>query len=627
MRRKLYDVESYPDFFCVSVMDFDTQEKKTWEISRRKNDLTQIVAWFSKFNGFLIGFNSIHYDNLTINYLIQNYNRLKDLTPLTITGELKKLSNSIIKEDHITGSIKKYKYGHPWKDVDVFLYWSKKLRQQKKISLKGLGIQLGYKVVQELPFDPDLPLQSDQKMEDLIYYNREHDLNILYKVITDSIHWQGKPSSFLQEIKLRHDIYKRYNLNAYSWDAPKIASELLLKFYESNFALRTLIRKKEIKISNNVDLALQDPDFSLDIFQNVFNAFQATMYGANDADIDLIYINNKTRIKISLGFGGIHSVNDNEIYRSNDKYQIVTSDVASLYPSLIENYKLLDPKLLNIYSNIKAERIIAKQTGDKSKDATYKLILNSTSGLLDQEYSWLFSHDAALKMRFMGQLILLKCIEEVSLREDFQVISANTDGIECIVPKDNLGDYYNIIDEVGRQFNVVFEHELYKSIFYAKVNKYLAVYDNGKTKKKGSEFITHPNLGDSCNYLVCSKALEEYFVNGTDIRKYLMKPDHHIFDFCLSFKVSKNYKVFYREQEQQRLNRFFVSNRGAYLYKRKEGKSTMENMLKGWGVTLLNEIDLDKTTAQYYNINYDYYIEKVQKKIDELERNRQLTLF
>lgn len=318
-----------------------------------------------------------------------------------------------------------------------------------------------------------------------------------------------------------------------------------------------------------------------------------------------------------------HSVNSNEIYKSDPKIKVYTSDVGSLYPNLIINYKTIrQPEVLQQYIRVKDERMIAKREGNKNKDATYKLILNSTSGLLDSQYSWLYYPEGAMKMRLMGQLIMTKTVEELAMK-DFQVISINTDGVEVIVPINKEQEYLDIVNNVGKQFNLEFEHEVYSKIVYSNINNYVAFTNKGE-KQKGRAFITEPNIGDSCNHLIIPKALVEYFKNGTKPEDYIKQETHSIFDFCLSMKSAKKYTVYWQGEKQQRLNRFYVSKKGAFLYK-SDDDIKMHNMLKGWAVTLYNN-HVEKPITEY-NIDYSFYISKTNEWINQIENANQLTLF
>lgn len=412
----LYDIEVYNNYFCVGLKNLITKQTRFFEISEEFNDIHKINAYFKEYNGFLISFNGIHYDNMVIKYLILNYEHLKNLNYQQICSLLKFFSDKIISgiyDDEIK-QIKYYKTN--WIDIDLFLYWSKMLRISKKISLKSLGIQLGYPVVQELPYRPDSIL-TIKDLPKLREYNQIHDLGIL-ELLTIEME---------NEIKLRSNISSEYKLNCWSWDAPKIASEALLQDYcritnKNLKQVRDLRFEKPILYLNKC-LEGFDPEFKLPIFKQLwFDILQSK----NSYSKDLLVNEKNTNIILTYGVGGLHSVNENEQYYTDKDYQIVTSDVASLYPNLIINYGCIRfPEVLKRYLEVKDERIIAKKAKDKAKDGFLKLILNSTSGLLDNEHSWLYYPEGAMRLRLIGQLILTKCIE-ICIINNWQVVSANT---------------------------------------------------------------------------------------------------------------------------------------------------------------------------------------------------------
>lgn len=82
-------------------------------------------------------------------------------------------------------------------------------------------------------------------------------------------------------------------------------------------------------------------------------------------------------------------------------------------------------EVLERYKEVKTERLIAKKAKNKAKDSFLKLILNSTSGLIDNQHSWLYYPEGAMRLRLIGQLILTKCIETCIIN-NWQVVSANT---------------------------------------------------------------------------------------------------------------------------------------------------------------------------------------------------------
>ena len=155
-------------------------------------------------------------------------------------------------------------------------------------------------------------------------YNLIHDLGIL-DLLTVTMN---------QEILLRQQIVQQTKLNAWSWDAPKIASEILLQSYcnktkqNSNDVRKLRFEKQDIRLGDLfTDLNLE---FEIKVFQDVYNKL-CNSY--NTFSHDFIVFQDQGNMKISMGVGGLHSVNNNEIYESDDEYCIITSDVARNVPS------------------------------------------------------------------------------------------------------------------------------------------------------------------------------------------------------------------------------------------------------------------------------------------------------
>lgn len=613
----LYDIEVYTNYFCVGIENYVTKQKTFYEISEEVNDIHKIYNYFNTFNGFLISFNGIHYDNMVIKYIVQNYHKLKYLNYIDICVQLKYLSDKII-NDGYDDEIKQLKYGKvKWIDIDLFLYWSKMLRISKKISLKSLGIQLGYPVVQELPYTPSSILKVED-LPKLREYNQIHDLGIL-RLLTENME---------DEIKLRGNIVNDYKLDCWSWDAPKIASEALLQDYcritgKDKKSVRDQRFEKPTLYLNEC-LKGFEPNFKLPIFQNLWTEI---LNSKNSFSKELVVNINNTSIKLSYGVGGLHSVNSNEEYISDSDYQVVTSDVRSLYPFLIINYNCIRyPEVLQRYVEVLGERVEAKSTKNKSKDSFLKLILNSTSGLLDNQHSWLYFPEGAMRLRLIGQLILTKCIEQCIINK-WQVVSANTDGIEVIVPRHMLKQYQEVLNMVCNKFKLDLEHEMYSKITYKNVNNYIAVTKDGKYKQKGL-FVPKPVLGNSVDELVIAKALEAYYTKDISPREFISNPDKydlHIYDYCKSNKIGKDFKVYWNGTPQQQLNRYYFSKNGAYLFKQKFGQGTMQHVNVGQPVTLFNNY-VDKSWEDY-NVDYNYYISATQKIIDEIANFNQLKLF
>jgi hypothetical protein len=180
--------------------------------------------------------------------------------------------------------------------------------------------------------------------------------------------------------------------------------------------------------------------------------------------------------------------------------------------------------------------------------------------------------------------------------------------------------YLSIIKEIEQEFNLEFEHETYKSIRYKSVNDYIAITKKGKVKVKG-EFIFNKVLDGSNEFLVIPLSVKEYFVNNIPVEQTI-KNHTNIFDFCSAKKIDRSYSITWNGSKQQQLNRFYISKKGAYLYKQKNSKITKENVFKESAVQLLNNIP-NKFPK---DIDYDFYIRKAKQTISLFEPD-QLKLF
>lgn len=196
------------------------------------------------------------------------------------------------------------------------------------------------------------------------------------------------------------------------------------------------------------------------------------------------------------------------------------------------------------------------------------------------------------------------------------------DGIEVLVEDSKLSLYNNLLEQHSKTYNLIWETDEYKFIYYKNVNNYIALTNSGKIKCKG-EFVYEKVLDGSNDMLIVPIAVKEYFVNNIPIEETI-KNHTNIYDFCSAKKIAKNYKITYNNKTQQQLNRFFVSKKGAYLYKQKADKTTYEHVFKDGGVILLNQ--KTNKTPQELEVDFSYYIRKAKEVISLFEKS-QLTLF
>lgn len=642
------DIECYPNYFQVGIKDYISKKVYKFEIDEKKDDREALYNFLVNYRGYLITFNGIHYDNVVLAYFVKEFHRkFMHLSGRELTWELKRFSNLVIADEHDT--IKWYKwYKHPWTNVDLFLYWARSLRISKKISLKSLGIQLNHNRVQELPYPHDSILTDAQK-EHVLDYNLNNDL-----VILDTL-----TKRMEEDIKLRKYIHGEYGVTCWSMDAPKICSEYMLevycrKTYTDQFPTYGEY-KRDVKNSRYIPTAnwkfrdyLPHVAFKTKFLQKLFEEVKES---GSDFYKEFMYKNGTTNVHVSMGVGGIHILNDREVYESTEDEFIIDQDVTSLYPTLLENYRFIRKELeivLDEYLKLKGDRVEAKRSGNKVKDLFLKLMLNGLTGIVDQDVSWMYSPEHMNALRVFGECIQLRVLEELS-EVGIRVISNNTDGTTSIVPKDKLGIYYEINNRIAKEFNIGWEYCGIDKIVYSNVNNYIAfiskeymvdcnneeinVKEKPKVKKKGwiYKYGSDIPLGDSVNEQVVPKALELFWRDGIPVAESISNPEKygfHIYDYCRSNRIDKTYEVYYEGKKVQNLNRYYFQKKGAYLLKRrkepKKGKANFEHVNVGEGVCLFN--NYEEKSFNEYDINYMHYIEKAYTLVTEI-LNRQLTLF
>lgn len=307
---------------------------------------------------------------------------------------------------------------------------------------------------------------------------------------------------------------------------------------------------------------------------------------------------------------------------------------ASLYPSMLIEYgfypKHLGPEFLEVYKQIKDERIEAKHNGNKVKNETLKLALNGLSGNLQNEHNFCYSPEAVMKIRINGQLLLLMLAEKLT-QIQCRIVQANTDGLFVIVKKDKLQEYQQICKDWEQLTKLTLEEDRFEAMYQYAINDYIAIkegYSQSKDlkliKTKGM-FITEVKLGKGLTPKIIPEAIIKYFADGIPI-KYTIYNCKDIKKFLMSEKTGKQWHVEYLGKEQQRTNRFYASTDGGYLWKWKDnnGNKAYQNMLTSSGVTILNKFD--NKPIEERKINYRYYLKEALKIIEELQP-RQLNLF
>ena len=618
----VYDIEIFPNVFHCTCKDTEENKLYFFEISDRKNQLTELVDFFFYKNigdKMFCGYNNKHYDDVVINYLIDFYYKMDTLSYDKVCTSLYNLSNTIITaEEGDTSKFKRWKYAKYFYSMDLLtMLFSSKLR----VGLKEMQVTMHYKNVEEYSgdFSQFLP---DSEIDNMIKYN-----------INDVESTTELLNRLKDDVQLRLFIEKEYGIDALSMDSVKFGETLLLKKY----CEQTKLSEQYVKTLRSPmdyiplkDVILPFISYKNPKLQDVLEDMKSqVVYSKERKGYEKKFV--LSNVRYSVGVGGIHSLHTPQIFVPNDNEYIGHSDVASMYPSFIIKYKWiprhLGKEFWQVYSQIYKERIEAKHSGQKLKNLALKLTLNSVTGKMQQETSWMYDPFSVFKIRINGQLILLMLVDRL-LELNCKIVQVNTDGVVYIAQKTQREAVQEAVSEVEQLTQLTFESDGYEAFYQYAINDYFGVekgysqsHDPKLIEKKGM-FITDPRLGKGLAPAIIPKAVINYFLTKQPTFEYI-KSSKDIKDFMMYQRVDKKFKVLHGNKPVQRINRFYASTNDYFLFK-VDDTGKVENMLTKSGVTILNE--MNDIPIENRHINYQYYIGEANKIISEFVC-QQLELF
>jgi hypothetical protein len=497
------NVEAYPNYFLISFKLHGTN--KFLQLETPFNP--RLLSWIMN-NYLTVGFNSINYDLLMIwlAYSNQDTYRIKDAT------------NDLILRGMREYELKKEYHFFTFKTNHIDLLPVLPL----KGSLKLYGARIHTKSIQDQPFDVDQEL-SPFEIEQLKGFNC-NQLDITEELF-----------NFCKErIELREAMGAEYQEDLRSKSDAQIAEVVLTK----EVAKINGEKPKKITIDPGTTYRYSVPSYlayQSKNLQNMLNQVRAAKFVVNGfGKIDLPE-ELKTSVQIGkgsyrLGIGGLHSEEKCVSYKSSSSISIVDRDVASYYPRLVTTLGLYPqaygPAFLVAYETIIQSRLKAKEAKRKTEANGKKIVVNGAGGKFSDTYSFLYGPDLTIQMTVTGQLDLIMFIEALTLC-DLEVISANTDGIVTLVPKDKEKIYNKCYQWWEATTGFFTEETRYQSYYARDVNSYFAVKENAKSRddvklkgpwsEKGSQSGTQLDTNPSS--LICTDAISDLLVHGRPVEQ------------------------------------------------------------------------------------------------------------
>lgn len=510
MTRLYLDTECYKDYYLLMVMDDTERTAYVEAFDGQPLDVDKLRKLLST-KAEYVSFNGNNYDMVTLRYALAGAN----------TYQLKQLSDAII-----TKNLKPWEAERQYELVDLKLNHVDLIEVAPgQASLKLYGARMHCPALQDLPLDPDASVTPELRQM-MRRYCKKDLFNT--KLLRDSL---------AQQVTLREHMNAELR-DELGEDGRRILRLDDLRSKSDAQIAEAVLKTKVFKVTGAVPRKRDTPPkdfkyhpplnigFVSDELKAKLEIIKAATMVVNKetghvtmpssiADME-ITIGSST---YTLGMGGLHSQESEVSHYADENTYLRDIDVRSYYPNLMLNMKMypdaMGPHFLKAYRGILDERLVAKDTGDKVKDAVLKITLNGTFGKTSSKYSILYNPSMTIHTTLTGQLSILMLIEELE-RHGIPVVSANTDGIVVKAPRDKEDLQRKIVRTWERRVALETEETDYSSIHSRDVNSYIAIKTDGKVKTKG--FFAKAGLAKNPQNEVCVDAVVAYLTHGVPLR-------------------------------------------------------------------------------------------------------------
>lgn len=638
-------------------------------------DLFSLLYWLQQKADYF-GYNNRKYDRLMLSALLMYYNQFdkpsKLITFLYETSQrvIRSSNNDTLWTDNFTSLILRNNVA--FRDLDLFQIF--RLDHYHK-SLKQTSINIKWYNLKEYIMPPIGDLDRHYYHERLPEAKgmTDRELNIHYRNVFERF----IPREYLQEmadyndndvyivaelirmnqeeVLLRYRISEEYNVDVFSASRSTIADKVIVKLYSKYTGLhpKAFIDTKTIRRKILVSEILSDKiAFSTPELNDILSGIRSLTLRGEKGEFDREFTFMGTSYTIATG--GLHSNEIPAVYVEDDEHIIVDRDVASYYPNMIRSLKVCQKHLIpkawfRIADTIVDERLehkhLAKDKSldDKERDkhataaACLKIVANAgIFGKMGSEKSFLCDKKAMYQVTINGQLFLLMLIEKLELA-GIHVISANTDGIVTIVPRELEQTADDICHWWEKHLGLELEFTYYTKYVTEGVNSYLTIKRGGSSKFKGrmNPKMFLEDLSKGYNSPIVAKCVTEYFINGTPVMETLRNAKS-ILDFCRTQNVNHKYRLEFTHVVDgkivtdivQRNTRFYISSTGGTLMKVEsmgwneynEEQVKKSSLCAGQRVSICNTVD--DTDISELNVNYLYYYNEAMAIIEPIEQSR-----
>jgi hypothetical protein len=625
------DYETLSNCFIAVFEAVNSEEQKIFVVHESQNNILELVEFLHEnisSEEWHVSFNGLGFDSQITEYILRNrdtvihntgeviarwiYNRAQDVIARQNAGEFLEFSQRDLQINQV--------------DVFKLNHWD---NNAKRSSLKWIQYTMDWPNIIDMPIHHTETITAEQIPEIIRYCI--NDVKSTKQIMRLS----------KEQINLRRTLTEEYGINLFSASEPRISKELFLHFLSQKLEVKkwdlrqARTHRARITVKN---IILPYIEFKTATFQNLLKKFEEVVIYPGETKGGFKYSVQYKGVKTDYGLGGIHGARSTKVYESNEDMVIMTSDVTSFYPNLAIRNKwapahLPKDEFCDLYEWFFEER--KKIPKKDPKNYVYKIILNSTYGLSNDENSFLYDPEFTMRITINGQLSLSMLYEMICEEIPNAIpLMQNTDGLETMIPREYVDKYMEICKRWEDITQLQLEHDTYSKIILGDVNNYIAITEDGKSKCKGRFEYDNLALHKNKSFLIIPKAIHAYFVDGIQPEDYLAE-NQNIFDYCGGVKIKGDWNFYEHKivngehsiEPIQHTIRYFVSNSGSKIIKRNntDGREIQVEAGK-WMQSIM--IDYTEKEFSEYDINFKYYLDNIYKEIRSLEPiNNQLSLF
>ena len=653
----VYDYETVVNCFLAVFIDVkNPNDILVFEISNSRNQLSDYLDFMTKCiknKTTLISYNGLKFDSQISRYIISNTNAFRGATGDTIANNVYQIAQEVIKRSNAKEFPIYHPKDNPFKECDI-LAINNYDNPAKRCSLKWLQYSMDWHNVEDMSTDHS-EVHNDKDILMLTKYCINDCLS------TRELFFRNKA-----EIILRSDLTKHFKMDLLNHSEPKLSKSIFLKLLSEKLEIPQYeLKKKKTyrKLINLNEAILPYIEFKTPELKATLNKFRKLKLDGENLKGSFKHEVTYRGLDLSFALGGIHGAKKG-IYTSDKNYIIKSFDVTSFYPNLaIRNNwapgHINKEAFCEIYEGFFEER--KKYSKKDPLNYVYKILLNSTYGLSNEDNSFLKDSMFTMRITCNGQLLLVMLMEELCENiPGARPVMINTDGGEIIIPREYEELYHEICKKWEDLTKLQLEFEVYEKLIIPDVNNYIGIYAGKEiskedaikkiktefpkplikrtkddkyflfnTKSKGRFEVDKP-LHKNKSFRIKRIAYYYYFVHNQSPEKTLSE-NMNIYDYCGGTRATAGWKFYLTcmtngeidTNTAQKTLRYYMSKKGCKILK-VNGDRTIKVEASKSLERIMNKFE--KKEFDDYEIDFQFYLREINKEINRILPSQQSEL-